>query len=397
MEGLGKAFSPMRMRGLELRNRFIKSATYEGMCRSGYPTPQLIDWHARLASGGVGMTTVAYGAVSPEARTNQEQLLMTEDVIPSLGTLTGAIHSHGSAAMLQLTHCGYFTKNSCMRFKRPKSASRVLNKYGALNGVVFSQSMNRQDMRQTASDFGKAAQLAQTAGFDAVEIHMGHGYLLSQFLSPRTNRRKDDYGGPLMNRLRFPLEVAEDIRKAVGDDFPVLCKINMDDGFKGGLTITESIEVARTLQKAGVDALVLSGGFTSLTPYYLMRGEVPLWEMMKAEKDIPIKLAMALFGKAIIRKYEFEENFFLPLARKIREAVTLPLAYLGGVSSASGIRQIMEAGFDLVALARALIHDPDFIHNIRNGSVKRSECNHCNICVAEMDRGGVKCALTVDG
>jgi 2,4-dienoyl-CoA reductase-like NADH-dependent reductase (Old Yellow Enzyme family) len=390
---ISKAFSPIQLRGLKLRNRFIKSATYEGMCSNGLPTPQLTAFHSRLAQGGIGMTTVAYGAVNPEARTNCEQLLMIEQVVPSLQQLTSAIHVHGGAAMIQLTHCGYFTKNSDMRFKRPKSASRVLNKYGMLNGVVFSRAMDRQDMQQTASDFGKAALLSQKAGFDAVEIHMGHGYLLSQFLSPRTNRRTDHYGGTIANRLRFPLEVIEAIRKSVGDSFPVLCKINLDDGFRGGLTITESMEVARSLQKAGVDALVLSGGFTSLTPYYLMRGDVPLWEMIKAEKDIPIKLAMALFGKAIIRRYEFEENFFLPLALKVREAVTMPLAYLGGVCSANGITQIMEAGFDLIALARALIHDPDFVNNIMRGIAEKSECNHCNICVAEMDRGGIKCIL----
>lgn len=392
---LDNAFSPIRLRGLTLRNRFIKSATFEGMTTDGFPSPSLTGFHEQLARGGVGLTTVAYGAVNFEARTNRQQLLMNKEVVPALSELTAAVHTQGGAVMIQLTHCGFFTKNKEMRFRRPLSPSRIINKYGLLSGIIVSKSMTSLELSQTATDFANAALLSMEAGFDAVEIHMGHGYLLSQFLSPRTNRRKDGYGGSIGNRMRFPLEVVAAVRKAVENDFPIICKINLDDGFKGGLTIEESAVFAKALEHAGVDALVLSGGFTSRTPYYLMRGDVPLWEMIKAEKDIPIKLAMALFGKAIIHKYPFEENFFLPLALKIREAVTMPLAYLGGVSSSQGIRRIMDAGFDLIALARALIHDPGFLLKIRDGRVAVSECNHCNICVAEMDRGGVKCVLTV--
>jgi 2,4-dienoyl-CoA reductase-like NADH-dependent reductase (Old Yellow Enzyme family) len=253
--------------------------------------------------------------------------------------------------------------------------------------------MSEDDLKHTRDSFGDAAHLATKAGFDAVEIHMGHGYLLSQFISPAYNRRTDRYGGRLENRMRFPLEVVESVRKAVGEGFPILCKLNLSDDFSGGQTISESIEAAKLLQSSPADALVLSGGFTSRTPFYLMRGNVPLWQMIKAERTLAMKLAMGVFGKFIIRKYEFEENFFLPLARKIREAVDMPLVYLGGVISAKGVEQVMSEGFEMIAIGRALIHDPDFIQKIKENINHVSLCNHCNICVAEMDRGGVRCVL----
>jgi 2,4-dienoyl-CoA reductase-like NADH-dependent reductase (Old Yellow Enzyme family) len=179
----------------------------------------------------------------------------------------------------------------------------------------------------------------------------------------------------------------------VGEDFPVLCKINLDDGFKNGFSISESIIFAKKLEECGMDALVLSGGFTSKTPFYLMRGGVPLWRMIRAEKQWQHKAAYAVFGKFIIRNYKFTENFFLPLARQIREAVKMPLIYLGGVVSAEGVKEIMNEGFDMIAIGRALIHDPDFILKIKENNQHVSPCDHHNVCVAEMDRGGVRCVL----
>jgi 2,4-dienoyl-CoA reductase-like NADH-dependent reductase (Old Yellow Enzyme family) len=187
--------------------------------------------------------------------------------------------------------------------------------------------------------------------------------------------------------------VVHAVRQEVGDGVPVFCKVNLSDGFRGGLEIEESVQVAKALESAGVDALVLSGGFTSKTPFYLMRGEVPLKEMIRAERQFQHKAAFAIFGRFIIGKYKFEENFFLPLARRIRQAVKLPLAYLGGVVSAGGIDQIMQEGFDMVTIGRALIHDPDFLQGVAKDPGHVSQCNHCNICVAEMDRHGIKCAL----
>jgi 2,4-dienoyl-CoA reductase-like NADH-dependent reductase (Old Yellow Enzyme family) len=388
-----KAFTPIKLRSLTLRNRFIKTATNEGMWTDGLPSQQLVDHHARLAKGGVGMTTVAYGAVNPDGRTNETQMYMRPEVVPGLKKLTEAVHDFGAAASLQLTHCGFFTNNRLVTRKRPLGPSRILNNYGLLSGIFCSRAMTTNDLRLTTEDFSRSAHLAVEAGFDAIEIHMGHGYLLSQFLSPRTNRRKDEYGGSLENRMRFPLEVIDAVRKAIGEGIPILCKINLSDGFKGGLVIGEAVEVAKKLEQAGVDALVLSGGFTSKTPFFLMRGDVPLRDMIKAEKQWQHKAAFAVFGRFIIGKYEFSENFFMPLAGQIRQAVKMPLVYIGGVVSAKGVKELMEAGFDMVAIGRALIHDPDFVKKIRVNDQHVSLCNHCNICVAEMDRGGVRCVI----
>ncbi|MEZ5197990.1 MAG: NADH:flavin oxidoreductase [Bacteroidales bacterium] len=365
----------------------------KGMCSNGIPLQQQADFHARIARGGIALTTVAYGAVNPDGRTHEGQMYLHQGVAEPLKNLTDAVHDAGGKASIQLTHCGFFSSNKNLTTNKPLAPSRVLNAYGIMSGNAFSRAMTVEEIKHTTMDFANAASFSRKVGFDAVEIHMGHGYLLSQFLSSGINKRKDKYGGSLENRMLFPLEVIAETRKAIGEDFPIIVKLNLCDGFKGGLTIDDSIEISMALEQAGVDALLLSGGYTSKTPFYLMRGEIPVWDMTKVGKNILQKIAIASFGRLIIRKFDFEENFFLPLARKVRETVNMPLIYLGGVVSKSGIEAIMNENFDMIALGRALIHDPDFILNIQNGSVEKSECNQCNKCVAEMDRDGVRCVL----
>jgi 2,4-dienoyl-CoA reductase-like NADH-dependent reductase (Old Yellow Enzyme family) len=222
---------------------------------------------------------------------------------------------------------------------------------------------------------------------------MGHGYLLSQFLSPLTNRRKDKYGGSIENRARYPLEVLKNVRARVGPAYPVLVKLNLSDGFRGGFTLKDCIYVSRQLEKNGCTAIVLSGGFTSKTPFYLMRGKIPLWGMIRNGSSMAEKITMALFGPFIIKRYKFTPNFFLEQAREVRKAVDLPLVYLGGIDSLTGIEEVLNAGFDFIAIARALIHDSDFLMKLKEGRIEKTECNRCNRCVVEMDRGGVKCVL----
>jgi 2,4-dienoyl-CoA reductase-like NADH-dependent reductase (Old Yellow Enzyme family) len=253
--------------------------------------------------------------------------------------------------------------------------------------------MTTADMQHVSNNFAEAALKLKEIGFDAVEIHMGHGYLLSQFLSPWTNKRKDNYGGKIENRAKFPIEVLKNVISKVGKDFPVLVKLNLSDGFKGGFTLDECKYVANKLEENGCTAIVLSGGFTSKTPFYLMRGEVPLKGMIKNGASFAEKLTMALFGPLIVKKYKFEPNFFLNQAKEIRKVVKLPLVYLGGVDSKNGILEILNAGFEFIALARPLIHDSDFLIKLENNSIEKSACNRCNECVVEMDRNGVKCVI----
>lgn len=376
-----------------LKNAFIKSATYEGMYMEGLPTRELIDHHVSMAKGGVALTTVSYAAVSRDGRTLPGQMYVNSSSIGKLRELAGAVHGAGGKVSIQLTHCGYFTRNREIR--HPLAPSRVFNACGALSGLWFSREITREDMFRVAGDFADAAGKMKGAGFDAIEVHMGHGYLLSQFLSPATNKRKDEYGGSIANRARFPLEVVRKVIGRTGGDFPVLVKLNLKDGFRGGFSLEDCKYVCGELEKCGCAALVLSGGFTSRTPFYLMRGDIPLWGMVKNGKTFAEKITMAIAGPLVIRKYRFEENFFLNQAREIRKATKMPLAYLGGVDSAKGIREIMDAGFDFIALARPLIHDSDFLLKLRDGQIERSGCTRCNECIVEMEREGIRCVLPV--
>ena len=385
--------SPGRINSLTIRNRIIKTATNEGMAPGGTPTEQLARFHGQLAAGGVGMTTVAYCAVTADGRTFGDQMHARREIIPALKRVTATVHAEGAAASIQLTHCGHFSRNRALRGRGPLGPSFGINQYGLMSGVPFGYAMRESEMAETADAFARAAVLAQEAGFDAVELHYGHGYLLSQFLSPATNRRRDEYGGDIEGRLRFPVDVLRRVRAAVGGSFPILAKTNLADGFRGGLDIDESIAVARRLESEGIDAIVLSGGFTSRTPFYLMRGETPLAAMIAVEKNPLQRLAMRWFGPRVMRSYPFTEMFFLEQARKVRAAVAVPLVLLGGIVSSANIEKAMAEGFDFVAMGRALIADPDFVARMARGEAVRTRCIQCNRCVAEMDIAGVRCVL----
>jgi 2,4-dienoyl-CoA reductase-like NADH-dependent reductase (Old Yellow Enzyme family) len=387
------AFAPARLNGLELRNRVIKTATYEGMCPGGVPSDALVEHHRALAAGGVGMTTVAYCAVSPDGRTFAEQMTMRRETVSPLRRVTDAVHREGGAASLQLGHCGWFTKNAELSTWLPRGPSLTLNQYGISAGKPVGLAMSEREIAQVVEDFGRAAGLAREAGFDAVELHLGHGYLLSQFLCPATNRRADRFGGDLAGRARISLDVLARVREVVGPGYPILCKTNLRDGFRGGLELPDAVALAKLLESGGADALVLSGGFTSRTPFYLFRGRRPLAEMIEAEKSRLQKLALRWFGGRVIREYPFEEMFFLDQAREVRRAVRMPLVLLGGIVSRANVERALAEGFDFVAMGRALIADPDLVRRMAVDPGARSRCTHCNVCVAEMDRGGVRCVL----
>jgi 2,4-dienoyl-CoA reductase-like NADH-dependent reductase (Old Yellow Enzyme family) len=387
------AFAPVRLGSLALRNRIVKTATYEGMCPGGMPSDRLVELHRGLAAGGVGLTTVAYCAVSADGRTFAEQMFMRPEVIAPLRRVTDAVHREGGAASLQLGHCGWFTKNEQLSTRFPRGPSLAFNAYGLSAGRPIALPMSAGEIGEVTREFGAAARGAREAGFDAVEIHLGHGYLLSQFLCPAVNRRADGYGGDLDGRARLPLEVVRRVREALGADFPILCKLNLRDGFQGGLEVPDAVGVAQRLEREGVDALVLSGGFTSRTPFYLFRGRRPLAEMIEVEKSRLQKLALAWFGRRAIREYPFQEMFFLSEAREVRRAVRMPLVLLGGIVSRENVDRAMAEGFDFVAMGRALIADPDLVLRMRSDPRARSRCTHCNVCVAEMDRSGVRCVL----
>lgn len=342
------------------------------------------------------MTTVAYCAVADSGRTFADQLLMCPANVAPLRELTERVHEAGAAVSIQLGHCGFFTKHRVRGRGAPRGPSRRFNAYGFIKGLGFARAMSEAEIDAVVGQFGEAAALAMEAGFDAVELHLGHGYLLSQFLSPATNKRRDRWGGSLDNRLRLPLACVRAARSSVGEDVPILAKTNLDDGFPGGLGIDESVAIAQALEAEGVDALVLSGGFTSRSALFLLRGGRPLKSMARVERNVLQKLALLGFGWRLVRAFPYQELFFLELARRVRAAVSMPLALLGGVASAKGVATAMAEGFELVAMARALVHDPAFVTRLERGEVTESACDHCNECIAEMDEPhGVRCVLTL--
>ncbi|MNO80409.1 NADH oxidase [compost metagenome] len=390
-----KLFNPVRLAGLELRNRVIKTATFEGMCPGGVPGEELIEHHAMMARGGVGLTTVAYCGVSPDGLTFADQMWMHDGVFEPLQRLAAAVHREGGAISAQLAHCGFFSRIKPLNIPRPKGPSACINQYGLFSGVPFAGAMTAADIRKTIGEYRAAAAFVKRAGFDAIEIHMGHGYLLSQFISPATNRRSDAYGGSLENRMRLPLEILAAVREAVGDDFPILAKLNLSDGFEGGLEIDESCRAAQLLAANGLNALVMSGGFTSRTPMYLFRGESPLAKMLPLEQNRLQRTAMKLFGGRVFADLPYAEMYFLDQARQVRQVTDMPLVYLGGVSSRDSMLRAMEEGFDFVAMGRALLRDPNLVRNVQAERQHYDNgCNHCNQCVASTNLpGGIRCVL----
>ncbi|HUT76390.1 MAG TPA: NADH:flavin oxidoreductase [Polyangia bacterium] len=379
-------FAPARLGGLVLRNHLARTAAFEGMSPGGAPGDALVEHHRSMARGGVGLTTVAYCSVSPEGRTYPTQLLMREEIVPGLRRLTDAVHAEGAAAALQLGHCGDFASPRAIG-GRSLGPSRRFVTYA----LSWSRRMTAEDIARVTGDFARAALRAREAGFDAVELHFGHGYLLSQFLCPAINRRRDGFGGDLAGRMRFPLEVLRAVRAAVGPDFAVCCKLNTEDGFAGGLGIDEAVEFAGALEREGATALVPSGGFVSRNPLYMLRGDVPVREMAAAQPGIAARVGLRFFGRLFVPHVRYSDLFFLEGARRIREAVAIPVAYVGGVRTRAQIESLVTEGFTLVALGRPLIAEPDLVARMARGETDRSACEPCNLCLAEMDRGGVRC------
>lgn len=390
-------FAPGLLGPLSLRNRFIKAATYEGMTPGGRPSAALIEHHRTLARGGVGMTTVAYAAVHPDGRTFADQLQLVPANREPLTELTRAVHDAGAHVAVQLGHCGFFSKLRPAGGGAPRGPSWTFNKYGAASGLPWARPLRASEIEAIVEQFADAAALAEEVGFDAVELHLGHGYLLSQFLSPATNRRRDDFGGDLNGRLRFPLAVVAAVRQRVAGRLAVTAKINTADGFSGGMTEAEAIEVAVALDKAGIDGLTTSGGSTSQNPLYLLRGQRPLRAMIEVERNSLQRIALRVLGPAVLRAYPFEEMFFRDVGQAIVARVKCPVILLGGVVSVHNVHRAMRDGFGFVQLGRALLADPDLVRRFAEGSSDRTRCTACNQCIAAMDDGGVRCVLDDPG
>ncbi|UUO01096.1 NADH:flavin oxidoreductase [Mycolicibacterium novocastrense] len=372
-------FTPAKLGPVTLRNRIIKAATFEASTPNALVTDDLINYHRLPAAGGVGMTTVAYCAVAPGGRTDGWQIWMRPEAVPGLKRLTDAIHAEGAAISAQIGHAGPVANARTNKAK----ALAPIRFFNPLS-MRFAKKATREDIREVTEAHANAARLAIESGFDAVEIHLGHNYLASSFLSPLLNRRTDEFGGSLENRAKVARGVVMAVRRAVekeGTPIAVTAKLTMTDGVRGGIPIEESLQTAKWLEEdGGLDAIELTAGSSLVNPMYLFHGDAPIKEFAGAFKP-PIRWGIRMTGKKFLREYPYREAFLLRHAQKFRAELKMPLILLGGITNRESMDLAMAEGFDFVAMGRALLAEPDLINRIQADSSVRSICDHCNKCM----------------
>jgi 2,4-dienoyl-CoA reductase-like NADH-dependent reductase (Old Yellow Enzyme family) len=370
-------FTPAKLGPVTLRNRIIKAATFEASTPAALVTDDLITYHRLPAAGGIGMTTVAYCAVSPGGRTDGWQLWMRPEAVPGLRRLTDAIHAEGAAISAQIGHAGPVA-NSRTNKAKAYAPVRFFNPLS----MRFAKKATADDIDDITAAHANAARLAIESGFDAVEIHLGHNYLASSFLSPLINRRTDEFGGSLFNRAKVARGLVRAVRDAVGDRIAVTAKLNMSDGVRGGISLDESLQTARWLEEdGGLDALELTAGSSLLNPLYLFRGDAPIKEFAGAFKP-PLSWGIRMTGKKFLREYPYREAYLMDQAKQFRAELKMPLILLGGITNRDTMDLAMAEGFDFVAMGRALLAEPDLINRIKDDGTVRSACTHCNKCMA---------------
>ena len=359
---MSKLFETSEINGMRLANRFVRSATWEGMAADdGACTPKLIDLMVNLAQGGVGLIISSHTYVSPEGQASPWQLgVYKDELISGLTEMTKAVHDHGGKIVMQLAHAG-LTANAELTGKAPIGPSPLEDP-----NASPSQEMTDSDIARVVSAFTAGAKRAQTAGFDGVQIHGAHGYLLSEFLSPFFNRRQDQYGGSIQNRARIILEVLRTIRVAVGNDYPVLIKMNCQDFHDNGLSLEDSVQAGIMLAEERIDAIEISGGNS------------------KSGKLGPVRVGI---------KSEEKEAYFQKEARAFRDNVAVPLILVGGNRSFQVAERMMNENVaDYISMSRPLIREPDLVNRWRSGDYQRSACVSDNMCYKTATKGeGIYC------
>jgi 2,4-dienoyl-CoA reductase-like NADH-dependent reductase (Old Yellow Enzyme family) len=359
---MSKLFEPSEINGMKLTNRFVRSATWEGMAADdGACTPKLIDLMAGLAKGGVGLIISSHAYVSPEGQAGPWQVGVYDDkLIPGLEDMTTTVHENGGRIVMQLAHAGYFA-NPKLTGQTPMAPS---NAEGFAKGP--RQEMTADDIQGVIKAFGAAAKRAQTAGFDGVQIHSAHGYLLSQFLSPAFNLRQDEYGGDIGNRARVLVALLREIRQAVGNDYPVLVKINCQDFIENGLQPEDSLQAGKMLVENGIDAIELSGGVL-----------------------INPKLSPSRMGI----KSEEKEAYFQNEARTFKGQLNVPLILVGGNRSFQVAERLVNGGVaDYISICRPLIREPGLVNRWKSGDLSKATCVSDNMCFMPAMKGkGIYC------
>ncbi|GAB4370864.1 MAG: NADH:flavin oxidoreductase [Deltaproteobacteria bacterium] len=358
-------FEPAVLGGISLRNRIVRSATWEGMCDpEGAPTERLIALYEALAEGGVGLILSGYAFVLPEGRQTPGMMGMHDDaLVPPLRELTRRVHAKGGTIAAQLVHAGGQANRRVSGLPPVGPSAVSLPHY-----EEPPQPLSPEEIQRVVEAFGRAAARAKEAGFDGVQLHGAHGYLIGQFLSPRTNRRENGYGGSLPNRARFAVEVVSAVRNAVGKDYPVWIKQNGDDFLDGGLSIEESVEAARILERAGIDAIEVSGGTPGSGAKSAARTRIDSVE---------------------------KEGYHRAFAKAIKTAVRVPVGVVGGLRTPSLLEEILRSGdADFVSMARPFIREPGLVRRWMAGDTSRAACISCNGCfLPGIKEGGIYCVV----
>lgn len=361
-------FDPITVCNLELQNRFVRSATHEFMAEEdGTPTSKLGDLYEELAKNEVGLIITGYSYVLPDGKSSMYQQGIYDDrFIESYFKITKRVHRYKSKIVLQIVHGGRQAAVS-EKYPVPIAPSAVRDGHSG----ILPREMTEQEIVEIIKAFVKAAARAKKAGFDGVQLHCAHGFLLSNFISPYTNRRTDRWGGPVENRARIVTEIVRRIKEQVGAEFPVLVKMNATDGFrpdsqKVGISISQTVETAKLLEKTGVCAIEVSGGISEAG-------------------GVTIKTAINSPAK---------EAYFKDYSKAIKKEVSIPIILVGGIRSLSVMESLLEEEFaDLISMSRAFICEPDLVLKLKSGEVEKARCVSCNLC---FDPEGTRCNFEFD-
>ncbi|HEA68382.1 MAG TPA: NADH:flavin oxidoreductase [Desulfobacterales bacterium] len=359
---MSKLFEATEINGMKLANRFVRSATWEGMAADdGAVTSNLNDCMAKLAEGGVGLIISSHAYVHPRGQAGPWQLgVYKDELIPGLKTMTEAVHEKSGKIVLQLAHAGFFA-NAKLTGETSLAPSNV---EGIAKGP--RQELTVVEIKEIVAALARSAERAKEAGFDGVQIHSAHAYLLSQFLSPAFNKRTDEYGGDICSRAKIHMEVLQAIRDAVGADYPVLIKMNSQDFIDGGLSLEDSVQVGKMMAEGGIDAIEISGG------------------MLNNPKLSPSRVG--------INKKE-KEAYFQEAAKAFRAKIDVPLILVGGNRSFEVAERLVDEGVtDYISLSRPFIREPGLINRWKSGDLQKAACISDNQCFEPAMKGkGIYC------
>ena len=375
-------FEKTDIKGMELKNRLVRSATYEGMAdENGFPTENLFELYKRLAQGGVGLIITGLSFVSRDGKIDAMNGIDSDEHIPKYKELVNLVHENDSKIAMQIAHCGRQTSADMIK-TQPLAPSSV--KDNAF--LVKPREMTEQDIERIIEAFGEASRRVRESNFDAVQLHGAHGYLINEFLCPYTNRRKDKWGGSIENRMRFVEKIYNLCREKVGDDFPILIKISVYDNMKKGLKKEEGVIMAEMMADMGFDGIEVSCGIAE-DGNSSVRGDLPIDAILDTLPTYKNKFAlfhfvMRHFGEKLIKPVPFTQAYSRDSAKEIKSKINIPVFLVGGMIDPKVIEDVVEKGdADYISLSRALINNPKFPNKIKEGSRELSKCLHCNLCL----------------